>query len=381
MLVWLAVPSQTNAGDDLTYIRDLRALPSRPVRLGASRYPDNNVRLGQLTNHNAAKSRDDLTGESQVAVIRSCPFAHVHTMGKVFSVLAPRPDRLKVGPEISRGAYGTVYSGTLGGRPVAVKKMHQLLMDYASESEEALEAVLEGFRRECELSEAGKHRNLVEFLGVFNQDGSALLVMELMEQTLETFLKRKRGNLSQEKQIDICQQIASGLLFLHQHDPQILHRDLTAKNVLMNKDGSVAKISDLGQAKFRPSSVMYLSTTAPGCLLYMPPECLVETDKKSGAKARFTDKGDIFSLGVLMLEVTAQEPPSCGLVIVKGQPEVERRAADLSRLPADHPLRPLILQCLQDNPAKRPSCSEVWKELCSFHVSTCSISSGVLQYL
>ena len=290
-------------------------------------------------------------------------------MGQIFPLFAPRPDELRIGPEISRGAYGTVYSGTLGRRPVAVKKVHQLLMDYASESEEALEAVLEGFRRECELLEAAKHANVVEFLGVFHQDGSALLVMELMEQTLEKFLKEERGNLSQEKQLYICMQVVSGLLFLHQHDPQILHRDLTAKNVLMTKDGSIAKISDLGQAKFRPSSVMYLSTKAPGCLLYMPPECLVETNKSSGAKARFTDKGDIFSLGVLMLQVATQDPPSCGLVIVKGQPEVERRAADLSRLPANHPLRPLILQCLQDDPAKRPSCSEVWKQLFSFHVS------------
>ena len=302
-------------------------------------------------------------------------------MGKVHSAHAPRPDRLRIESEINRGAYGTVYSGTLGGRSVAVKKIHQVLLDYASESEEAYEAVLDGFRHECELLEAAKHRNVVEFLGVFDQDGSALLVMELMDQTLEKFLKEKRGNLSQEKQIEICLQIASGLLFLHQHDPQILHRDLTAKNVLMNKDGSIAKISDLGQAKFRPSSVMYLSTMAPGCLLYMPPECLVETDKKSGAKARFTDRGDVFSLGVLMLQVATQKTPSVWFVVVKGQPEVERRAADLSRLPPDHPLRPLILQCLQDDPAKRPSCSEVWKELCSFHVSTHSIASGVLHYL
>ena len=172
-------------------------------------------------------------------------------MGNIFSLFAPRPDELKIGPEISRGAYGTVHSGTLGRRPVAVKNVHQLLMDYASESEEALEAVMEGFRRECELLEAAKHANVVEFLGVFHQDGSALLVMELMEQTLEKFLKEKRGNLSQEKQMYICVQVVSGLLFLHQHDPQILHRDLTAKNVLMGKDGSIAKISDLGQAKFR----------------------------------------------------------------------------------------------------------------------------------
>ena len=280
-------------------------------------------------------------------------------MGRVFSRLAPRPDRLKIGPKISRGAYGTVYSGTLGGRPVAVKKIHQVLMDYASESEEALEAVLDGFRRECELLEAAKHANVVEFLGVFHQDGSALLVMELMEQTLEKFLKEKKGTLSLEKQIGICLQVASGLLFLHQHGPQILHRDLTAKNVLMNKDGSIAKISDFGQAKFRPSSVMYLSTKAPGCLLYMPPECLVKTDQKSGAKPRFTDKGDIFSLGVLLLQITTQEPPSVDLVIIKGQPEVERRAADLAALSSNHPLRAIILQCLLDDPAERPSCSEV----------------------
>ena len=284
-------------------------------------------------------------------------------MGRVFSRLAPRPDRLKVGPEISRGAYGTVYSGTLGGRPVAVKMIHQVLIDYASESEETLEIVLDGFRRECELLEAAKHANVVEFLGVFHQDGSALLVMELMEQTLEKFLKEKKGTLSLEKQIGICLQVASGLLFLHQHDPQILHRDLTAKNVLMNKHGSIAKISDFGQAKFRPSSVIYLSTKAPGCLLYMPPECLMDTDQKTGAKSRFTDKGDVFSLGVLLLQIATQEPPSVGWVIREGQPEVERRAADLAKLPEDHPLRAIVLQCLQDDPVERPSCIEVFHYL------------------
>ena len=139
---------------------------------------------------------------------------------------------------------------------------------------------------------------------MFNQgegEESALLVMELMDQTLEQFLQDNKGTLSREKQIAICLQVTSGLLFLHQHDQQILHRDLTAKNVLMNKDGSIAKISDFGQAKFRPSSVAYLSTKAPGCLLYMPPQCLVERDQNTRTKSRFTDRGDVFSLGVLIL--------------------------------------------------------------------------------
>ena len=274
-------------------------------------------------------------------------------MGALLSrFFAPRPDALTVGDEISRGIYGVVYRGTLGKRPVAIKKIHQSLLDCAEE----LEGILKRFRDECGLLEAAKDENVVEFIGVFEQDGSAMLVMELMHQTLEEFLEKNRGTLPLLKQKHIILKIALGLSFLHHHDPQILHRDLTAKNVLMNEDGSVVKISDLGQAKFRPSSVMYFTTKAPGCIPYMPPECLVDPP-------HFTDKGDVFSLGVVALQVCTQEPPSRGLGGIGVQKEVERRSADLARLPANHPLEPHILQCLQDDPAKRPSSREIVRKV------------------
>ena len=129
----------------------------------------------------------------------------------------------------------------------------------------------------------------------------------------------------------------------------------------MNEDGSVVKISDLGHAKFRPSSVMYLTTKAPGCIPYMPPECLED-------RPHFTDKGDVFSLGVVALQVSTQEPPSCGFQGIGTQKEVERRSVDLAKLPADHPLKPAILQCLQDDPAKRPSSREIIRPLLAFSV-------------
>ena len=264
----------------------------------------------------------------------------------------PDHDALKIGDEISRGAYGTVHRGTLGTRPVAIKKIHQLLLDCAKEKRDELEGIQKKFRDECELLKTAKHENVVEFIGVFNRDGSTLLVMELMHQTLEKFLENNRGTLPPRKQLRICRKIALGLAFLHHHDPQILHRDLTAKNVLMNKDGGVVKISDLGQATFRPSSITYLTTKAPGCVPYMPPECLVD-------RPHFTDKGDVFSLGVVALQVSTQEPPSVGLGGIGIQKEVERRSADLARLPADHHMKPLILQCLQDKPAERPSSGDI----------------------
>ena len=278
-------------------------------------------------------------------------------MGDLFSKLfSPRPDALRIGPEISRGAYGAVFQGKLGTRPVAIKKFHRVLVRYARDTREDIATVLVDFRRECELMEAVRHTNVVQYLGVFNQDGSALLVMELMQETLEHFLQDNKGTLPQEKQVSICLQIASGLLFLHQHDPQILHRDLTAKNILLSDNGRVVKISDLGQAKFRPADVEYLTTKAPGCVPYMPPECLVDNP-------RFTDKGDIFSFGVVVLQVATQHPPSSGLVNIGGKPEVERREEDLARLPDDHPLKLTVLKCLKDVPAARPSCHQVYHTL------------------
>ena len=161
------------------------------------------------------------------------------------------PDNLRIGEEVSRGAYGAVFAGVLGAKPVAIKKIHQLLLDYASQTQEALEATLSSFRRECELLAAARDPHIVEFLGAFKDERhGSLLVMELMDQTLEKFLKDNRGKLSRKKQLKICRQITSGLRYLHHHSPQILHRDLTPRNILLK--GNTIKISDLGQAKFRP---------------------------------------------------------------------------------------------------------------------------------
>lgn len=271
---------------------------------------------------------------------------------------SPGPETLTLGGTIGRGGYGQVYQGTLGQRPVAVKKYHDILVEAARENRQALELLQADFHRECQLLETAKHPNVVEFLGVRNHgpDDSAVLIMELMDKTLEQYLEENGGSLSEEKQAAICLEIISGLLFLHQHDPQILHRDLTAKNVLMNEDGSVVKISDFGQAKFRPSTIEYLTTQQPGTVLYMPPEALAD-------KAHFTHKGDVFSLGVLMLHIATQERPSCRLVGIGTQKEVDRRAADLAKLADDHTLRPFIYRCLNDKAEERPSCEEVWKEI------------------
>ena len=129
------------------------------------------------------------------------------------------------------------------------------------------------------------------------------------------------------------------MAYLHGRDKPLIHRDLGSKNVLLTKEG-VVKIADFGQSKLLQNIEQSLTTTQPGTVLYMPPEAV---DSKTG----YTAKLDSFSLGVLLLEICTQSLPSSGLKNIGAVIEVIRHEEDLSLLANAHPLKPLIVWCLQ----------------------------------
>ena len=276
------------------------------------------------------------------------------------------PANLKLSSkELGRGAYGAVREGEFNGRPVAVKTVH---------SEIARGKPLEDFIRECQLlASLENHPNIVKSYGAFeSRTGEPMLVLERMKENLRQYISRNRGTLSRKRQLEICLKISSGLKFLHERNPPVAHRDVTDKNVLIGEDGSV-KVSDLGQSKLLENGDVYMSTTAPGNVVYMPPEAL-----KSG-DSHFSVKVDVFSLGVLMLQIATQCQPTCGLMNIGSVPELERRRGDLSKLPSEHPLKPLIELCLKDDYKNRPDVRIVYdlikisydqtKAVCDFEVS------------
>ena len=263
------------------------------------------------------------------------------------SYFRPIPPSLRIGLEINRGAYGTVHEGQLDGRPVAVKKIHRLLLEAASGERETWERVVRDFEKECRLLEELKHPHIVGFLGAFYdvQSEEPVLVMERMKENLRDLLGRER-QLSLRRQLQICLEIAIGLEFLHSRSPPAVHRDLNDKNVMLSEEG-VMKLGDLGQSRLKENSVDYFSTGQPGAVPFMPPEALSE-------HPHYTEKIDMFSLGVLMLEISTGRYPSVKLFGIGLQPEVVRRREDLSRLSDGHPLKPFILHCLKDDYKERP---------------------------
>ena len=236
-----------------------------------------------------------------------------------------------------------------------MKRIHRLLLEATTGPGDRLDTLLRDFRRECDLLQRVDHPHVVRFEGAFYDETTdePILVMELMTENLQQYLERNRGQLSRQKQLEICTEIVRGLRLFHTRSPPIVHIDLTDKNILLDADG-VVKIGDLGQSRLKIKE--YFSTCQPGAVSFMSPEALRQPSHNN-------EKLDMFSLGVLMLGIATQQSPRVSLVGIGTIPELQRRGEDLSKLDGDHPLQPLILSCLNDNPKERPDIVAVHTQL------------------
>ena len=168
----------------------------------------------------------------------------------------------------------------------------------------------------------------------------------------------------------ILHNVASGLAFLHDRTPPIIHRHLSARNVLLTS-GMVAKIADLGLARIVPRmSAAATLTTATGAGIYMPPEALEIIYEEEKKLSKCGESIDVFSFGVVTIFTLCQNFP-CNLLSptyrdeqrrIVGRSELERRDKYMQmiyrQLREDHPLLQMIERCL-DFPEDRPSIHEV----------------------
>ncbi|KAJ6885830.1 cold-responsive protein kinase 1-like isoform X1 [Populus alba x Populus x berolinensis] len=199
-------------------------------------------------------------------------------------------DNFHANNKIGRGGFGTVYKGTLkSGTQVAVKTL----------SAQSNQGVQE-FLNEIKTISKVKHPNLVELIGCCAQGTNRILVYEYVE---NSSLDRAIGSRSTDIQLDwgrrsaICLGIATGLDFLHKEVvPHIVHRDIKASNILLDKDFN-PKIGDFGLAKLFPDNITHISTRIAGTTGYLAPEYALG--------GQLTLKADVYSFGVLILEIVS----------------------------------------------------------------------------
>ncbi len=181
----------------------------------------------------------------------------------------------------------------------AAKCLHDLLLDPLNEG---LRNTTEKYRRECQLMAGLRHPNITQFLGLCFLERSALplLVMEKLEMSVDDLLECS-PNIPLPLKVAILTDTCSGLVYLHGRPSPIVHRDLTARNVLLTSS-LTAKITDMGNSRIldlRPVRLAQTMSKLPGTLVYMPPEALTETH-------RYGPSLDMFSFGHLALYVLTQ---------------------------------------------------------------------------
>ena len=189
--------------------------------------------------------------------------------------------------ELGRGAFGTVFKGTIQNsqKVVAVKRLEKLLAEGERE-----------FETEMKVIGRTHHRNLVHLLGYCHEGAKRLLVYEYMSNgSLADILFTPEKKPSWDDRMEIARDIARGILYLHEEcEPQIIHCDIKPHNILMDEYGC-AKISDFGLAKLLDPDKTKTFTGIRGTKGYVAPEW--------HRKQPVTIKADVYSFGIVLFEL------------------------------------------------------------------------------
>lgn len=220
--------------------------------------------------------------------------------------IGPRPDTFNFaelraatgdfspGNKLGEGGFGLVYKGTLpDGRVVAVKQI-SVASNYVNRQ----------FMAEIATISVVQHRNLVKLYGCCIEGNRRILVYEYLEnRSLDQALFGKSDlHLDWSTRFNICLGTAKGLAYLHEESrPRIIHRDVKASNILLD-EALCPKISDFGLAKLYDENKTHISTRVAGTIGYLAPEYAL--------RGRLTEKADVFSFGVVALEVVSGKPNS-----------------------------------------------------------------------
>ncbi|KAE9589331.1 hypothetical protein Lal_00000463 [Lupinus albus] len=272
--------------------------------------------------------------------------------------------------KLGQGGFGPVYKGTLSdGQEVAVKRLS------VNSSQGDIE-----FKNEVLLVAKLQHRNLVKLQGFCLERKERLLVYEFVpNKSLDFFIfdQVKRAHLDWERRYKIIGGIARGLVYLHEDSRlRIIHRDLKASNILLDEVMN-PKISDFGMARlFATDQTQGNTSRVVGTYGYMAPEYMLY--------GQFSVKSDVFSFGVLVLEIVSGTKNSGvhrgenveDLVTYAWRNWREGTASNIVDPTLTDGSRNEIMRCMhigllcvQENIAERPSMASVLLMLNSYSVT------------
>ena len=267
--------------------------------------------------------------------------------------------------KLGRGADATVYAVEWNGTVCAAKRLHEILLE--DESAGGVAKLISNFEAECLTWSKLRHPGVVQFLGMYMEGRSRLpvLVMEKMDTSLRTYLEdHSKEEFPLHQKTFVLRQVTQALAYLHSQNPPLVHHDLSPNNVLLNVGSFVTKISDFGMSRAINPSAFSRKSSIKGTQAFMAPEALNDPP-------RYDEKLDVFSFGNVVISTLTHEWPNPSspnryqgdqLIALN---ELQRREHYVVRFTAQEKqlFRPVVCQCLENRPDKRPSSVMLVQEL------------------
>jgi Protein tyrosine and serine/threonine kinase/Galactose oxidase, central domain len=268
----------------------------------------------------------------------------------------PSRDKLQVDDDkvLGRGASGVVRLAKLDARVVVLKEFYE--NDEGNGGDAGDETRVNEFAVELNIMRQLAHDNIVQLVGIVDAQPRALIMEYLPLGSLFDFIHEQPERMSWPLMLRFALDIVDGLEYLH--SKQILHRDLKSSNACLasldpKASGACLKLVDFGDACIASASNVRHTGTVRWCSVEV-----LRGDP-------YSEKTDVFSLAVVLWELIYRALPfdHC-----RFDSQVEDEVLAGARPPLDaacpSALRMLIASCWHENPAQRPTCSEIRACLC-----------------
>ncbi|KAI9490849.1 hypothetical protein BDB00DRAFT_874957 [Zychaea mexicana] len=200
---------------------------------------------------------------------------------------SPEPGRyLRLNTLLGKGAYKVVYK--------AIDRQEGY--EVAWNAMQSLNNVKE-LEHEIQILKSVRHPNIIAFHEAWHTDNEFVFITELMTSgTLREYIRKlSLPNIKIVKRWS--RQILKGLVYLHGHNPPIIHRDIKCDNIFINGAYGEVKIGDMGTAEMK----MGKKYTVIGTPEFMAPEMYEEMG--------YSEKVDIYAFGMCLLEMATGEYP------------------------------------------------------------------------
>jgi serine/threonine protein kinase len=274
------------------YVEQYRKGQALPLELFADKYPALRAKILEVlpTILMMEKVRGQSLGKRKDGRVESDPNQ------------TPNLGDFQIVREIGRGGMGIVYEALQISldRKVALKVLPSHLLN---------DKQIQQFHREASTAAKLHHTNIAPVYGVNKQGQTHYFAMQLLEgETLDSGLKSGK-KFSASQVISIGEQVVSALEYAHDHG--VFHRDIKPSNLILDNNNNVW-VTDFGLAISRENMTSESGVKTSGTLRYMPPESLSGLTHGDDAKSEIVPRtdaiGDIYALGITMIELLSGRP-------------------------------------------------------------------------